>query len=46
MKLTRAIEIMLEEHVNDLPVVDGDGRLIGELVSLELFLKGKELFEK
>jgi hypothetical protein len=26
-------------------VVDPEGRLIGELVSLELFLKGRELFK-
>jgi CBS domain-containing protein len=45
-KLTEALDTMIREHVNDLPVVDADGRLIGELVSLELFLKGKELFNK
>jgi hypothetical protein len=37
---------MIREHVNDLPVVDADGRLVGELVSLELFLKGKDLFNR
>jgi CBS domain-containing protein len=45
-KLTEALDIMIQEHVNDLPVVEPDGRLIGELVSLELFLKGKDLFNK
>jgi CBS domain-containing protein len=45
-KLTTAMDIMLRDHVNDLPVVDADGRLVGELISLELFLKGKELFER
>lgn len=43
-RLVEALEIMIKDHVNDLPVVDAEGRLIGELVSLELFLKGRELF--
>jgi len=43
-KLTEALSIMVQDHVNDLPVVDPDGILIGELVSLEMFLKGKDLF--
>jgi CBS domain-containing protein len=43
-RLVDALEIMIKDHVNDLPVVDAEGRLIGELVSLELFLKGRELF--
>ena len=42
--LKKALEIMIKDHVNDLPVVDAEGRIIGELVSLELFLKGRELF--
>lgn len=42
--LKKALDIMIKDHVNDLPVVDADGRIIGELVSLELFLKGRELF--
>lgn len=45
MKLTEAMKIMLDDHLNDLPVVDQDGKLIGELVSLELFLEGKRVFE-
>jgi len=44
-KLTEALRIMIEYHVNDLPVVDDDYKLIGELSSLELFAKGKELFD-
>jgi CBS domain-containing protein len=44
--LKMALDIMIRDHVNDLPVVDADGRIIGELVSLELFLKGRELFLK
>ena len=44
-KLTAALDIMVNEHLNDLPVVDAEGRLVGELISLELFEEGKELFE-
>jgi CBS domain-containing protein len=44
--LKDALDIMIRDHVNDLPVVDAEGRIIGELVSLELFLKGRELFAK
>jgi len=42
--LKKALDIMIRDHVNDLPVVDAEGRIIGELVSLELFHKGRELF--
>lgn len=45
-KLSAAMKIMIEDHLNDLPVVDDEGRLIGELVSLELFLVGKKVFEE
>jgi len=45
-KLTSAMEIIMRDHVNDLPVVDDKGKLVGELISLELFVKGKELFDK
>jgi CBS domain-containing protein len=45
-KVTKALQVMLDNHLNDLPVVDPDGKLIGELNSLELFQKGRELFEE
>jgi CBS domain-containing protein len=45
-KLTKALQIMLDSHVNDLPVVDAEGVLIGELNSLEIFHKGRELFDE
>jgi CBS domain-containing protein len=45
-KLTKALQIMLDNHVDDLPVVDSDGKLIGELNSLEMFIKGRKLFEE
>ncbi len=44
-KLSAAMKIMIDDHLNDLPVVDGEGRLIGELVSMELFMAGKKVFE-
>ena len=44
-RLTAAMRIMIEDHLNDLPVVDEGGRLVGELVSLELLLQGKHVFE-
>jgi len=44
-KLSAAMKIMIDDHLNDLPVVDEDGRLVGELVSLELFMAGKKVFE-
>ena len=43
--LVRATEIMVTDHLNDLPVVDEEGKLIGELVRLELFMQGRTLFE-
>jgi len=44
-KLSTALKVMIDDHLNDLPVVDGEGRLIGELVSMELFTAGKKVFE-
>ncbi|MGD0818034.1 MAG: CBS domain-containing protein [Methanomassiliicoccales archaeon] len=45
-KLTKALKIMVEDHFTDLPVVDDEGKLIGELNSYEIFTKGRELFEE
>lgn len=45
-KVTKALQVMLDNHLNDIPVVDPDGKLIGELNSLELFHKGRELFDQ
>ena len=36
---------MLDQHMNDIPVVDDDGKLLGELNSLELFAEARGLFE-
>jgi CBS domain-containing protein len=43
-KLTEALRLMIELHTNDLPVVDDTDKLIGEVVSLEMFIKGRLLF--
>ncbi len=40
-KLVKALQIMVEDHFTDLPVVDDDGKLIGELNSYEIFTKGR-----
>lgn len=45
-KLVDALQMMLERHLNDLPVVDSEGRIIGELYSLELFAKARHLFSE
>jgi len=45
VKLAEAMKIMIEDHLNDLPVIDAEGKLVGELVSLELFMVGKKVFE-
>ncbi|MBC7108176.1 MAG: CBS domain-containing protein [Methanomassiliicoccales archaeon] len=44
-KLTEVLQLMIENHLNDLPVIDDQGRLIGEVISLELFIIGKGVFE-
>jgi len=45
-KLVDALLMMLERHLNDLPVVDSEGRIIGELCSLDLFAKARYLFDE
>lgn len=43
--LEEAFSKMLEHHLNDLPVVDDEGMLIGELNTLQLFSMARSLFE-
>lgn len=43
-RVVDALNLMIKNQWDALPVVDDDNRLVGELVSLELFVKGKELF--
>ena len=45
-KLTAALDIMVNEHLNDLPVVDANGILVGEMASLGLLEEGKILFDE
>jgi len=44
-RITDALNMMIKNRWDALPVVDDEDRLIGELVSLELFHKGKDLFK-
>jgi CBS domain-containing protein len=44
MPMTDALRLMINYHLNDLAVVDEDDRLVGELSSLELFIRVRELF--
>lgn len=43
-KLLDALQKMVEYHLNDLPVVDAEGRIVGELLSLEFLLEAKKVF--
>lgn len=45
-KLKDALLKMLDKHLNDIPVVDENGMLIGELNSLELFNEARDLFDQ
>ncbi|HTY47721.1 MAG TPA: CBS domain-containing protein [Methanomassiliicoccales archaeon] len=45
-KLSDALRIMVENRITELPIVDDDHKLIGELNGLELFAKGRDLFQK
>jgi CBS domain-containing protein len=44
-RITEALSLMIKNQWDALPVVDDEDRLVGEMVSLELFYKGKELFK-
>jgi CBS domain-containing protein len=45
-KVLDALQKMVEYHLNDLPVVDEEGKIIGELNSLEILEEAKKLFKK
>ena len=45
-KVLDGLKKMVEYHLNDLPVVDDEGRIIGELNSLEILLHAKDIFEE
>ena len=45
-KMVDVLEMMVEHHLNDLPIVDDEDRIIGELHSLEILAYTKNLFEE
>jgi len=45
-KLLDALKKMVEYHLNDLPVVDEEGKIIGELNSLEILEHTKKIFNE
>lgn len=45
-KMLDALRMMVEHHLNDLPVIDDDGKLLGELNSLEILNHTKLVFDK
>lgn len=44
--LKKALDLMIEDGVEDLPVVDDDYKLVGHLSALELFYVAEGLFDK
>ena len=45
-KVLDALKKMVEYHLNDLPVIDEDGKIIGELNSIEILIQAKKIFDK
>ena len=43
-KLVEVMQLMVEHHLNDLPIVDDEGRIIGELQSVEILKHMKKVF--
>jgi CBS-domain-containing membrane protein len=37
---------MVDNHLNDLPVIDEEGKIIGELNSLEILEEAKKVFNE
>ena len=44
--LTNVTRLMVEHHLNDLPVVDRDGKIVGELNGLDILRAGRKFWEK
>lgn len=42
--IVNATKLMVENHLNDLPVVDDEGRLVGELNGLDILVMGKQFW--
>lgn len=45
-KVLDALRLMVEHHLNDLPVIDDNDRIVGELNSLEILIQTEKIFEK
>ncbi len=45
-KVLDALKKMVEYHLNDVPVIDEDGKIIGELNSLEILVQAKQIFDE
>ena len=45
-KVLDALKKMVEYHLNDLPVIDENGKIIGELNSLEILVQAKQIFDE
>ncbi|WP_455391665.1 CBS domain-containing protein [[Eubacterium] cellulosolvens] len=45
-KILDALQMMVEHHLNDLPIVDEEERIIGELHSFQILANAKDLFEE
>lgn len=45
MMLTEAVKMMIEHRLNDLPVVDEKGSLVGELNGLEILTAARKLYD-
>jgi len=45
-KVLDALQMMVEYHLNDLPIVDDEDKIIGELQSVQILAHAKDLFGK
>lgn len=45
-KVLDALQLMVEYHLNDLPIIDDEDRIIGELHSLDILIQTKNIFEE
>ncbi|UCE37725.1 MAG: CBS domain-containing protein [Thermoplasmata archaeon] len=45
-KVLDAVRLMVENHLNDLPIIDDENTLVGELNSLEIMVYAKSVFDK
>lgn len=45
-RVLQAMQLMVEHHLNDLPIVDEEGKIIGELHSIEILKYTKNVFDK